>query len=43
MSESKGKAEGQENAPNFVHDLVLEDVQTGKHGGQVVTLSLIHI
>ena len=37
MSESKGKAEGQENAPNFVHDLVLEDLRTGKHGGQVVT------
>jgi glutaminyl-tRNA synthetase len=37
MSEPKGKAEGQENAPNFVHDLVLEDIRTQKHGGRVVT------
>ena len=37
MSEPNGNAEGQENAPNFVHDLVREDLRTGKHGGQVVT------
>ncbi|MGB5502673.1 MAG: glutamine--tRNA ligase, partial [Polyangiales bacterium] len=37
MSEPKGKAGGQENAPNFVHDLVREDLRTSKHGGQVVT------
>ena len=37
MSESKGKAEGQENAPNFIHDLVEGDIRDGKHGGQVVT------
>ena len=37
MSEPKGKAEGQENAPNFVHDLVRDDIRTQKHGGQVVT------
>jgi glutaminyl-tRNA synthetase len=37
MSEPKGKAEGQENAPNFIHDLVREDLRTRKHGGQVVT------
>jgi glutaminyl-tRNA synthetase len=37
MNEPKGKAEGQENAPNFVHDLVREDLRTGKHDGMVVT------
>ena len=37
MSEPNGNAEGQENAPNFVHDLVREDLRAGKHGGQVVT------
>ena len=37
MNEPKGKAEGQENAPNFVHDLVREDLRTNKHGGAVVT------
>ena len=37
MTEPKGKAEGQENAPNFVHDLVREDLRTDKHGGAVVT------
>jgi glutaminyl-tRNA synthetase len=37
MSEPKGKAEGQENAPNFIHDLVETDVRERKHGGQVVT------
>ena len=37
MSERKGNAEGQENAPNFVHDLVREDLKAGKNGGQVVT------
>jgi glutaminyl-tRNA synthetase len=37
MSEPKGKAEGQENAPNFIHDLVLADIREGKHGGRVVT------
>jgi len=37
MNEPKGKAEGQENAPNFVHDLVREDLRTDKHGGVVVT------
>ncbi len=37
MSDPKGKSEGQENAPNFVHDLVLEDIRTHKHGGRVVT------
>ena len=37
MNEPKGKAEGQENAPNFVHDLVREDLRTNKHGGSVVT------
>ena len=37
MNELKGKAEGQENAPNFVHDLVREDLRTNKHGGAVVT------
>ncbi len=37
MSEPKGKAEGQENAPNFIHDLVLTDIREGKHGGSVVT------
>ena len=37
MSEPKGKAEGQENAPNFIHDLVEADIRDGKHGGQVVT------
>lgn len=37
MSEPKGKGEGQENAPNFIHDLVREDLRSRKHGGQVVT------
>ncbi|MGB8331751.1 MAG: glutamine--tRNA ligase/YqeY domain fusion protein [Polyangiales bacterium] len=37
MSEPKGRAEGQENAPNFIHDLVLADIREGKHGGRVVT------
>jgi len=37
MSEPKGKAEGQENAPNFIHELVEADLRDGKHGGQVVT------
>jgi glutaminyl-tRNA synthetase len=37
MSEPKGKAEGQENAPNFIHDLVKADIRDRKHGGQVVT------
>jgi glutaminyl-tRNA synthetase len=37
MNEPKGRAEGQENAPNFVHDLVREDLRTNKHGGSVVT------
>jgi len=37
MNEPKGKTEGQENAPNFVHDLVREDLRTNKHGGAVVT------
>ena len=37
MSEAKGKGDGQENAPNFIHDLVREDIRTGKHGGVVVT------
>jgi len=37
MSEPKVKAEGQENAPNFIHDLVLADIREGKHGGIVAT------
>jgi glutaminyl-tRNA synthetase len=37
MNEPKGKAEGQENAPNFVHDLVREHLRTNEHGGAVVT------
>ena len=37
MSEPKGKVEGQENAPNFIHELVEADLRNGKHGGQVVT------
>jgi glutaminyl-tRNA synthetase len=37
MSEPKGKTEGQENAPNFIHDLVEADIRDGKHGGKVVT------
>ena len=37
MSEPKGKVEGQENAPNFIHELVEADLRDGKHGGQVVT------
>ena len=37
MNEPKGNVEGQENAPNFVHDLVREDLRSGKHGGQLVT------
>jgi len=37
MSQPKGKAEGQENAPNFIHDLVLADIRKGTHGGRVVT------
>jgi glutaminyl-tRNA synthetase len=37
MSEPKGNVEGQENAPNFVHDLIREDLRSGKHGGQLVT------
>lgn len=37
MSEPKGKTQGQENAPNFIHDLVATDIRGGKHGGQVVT------
>jgi glutaminyl-tRNA synthetase len=37
MNDPKGKTEGQENAPNFVHDLVREDLRTNKHGGAVVT------
>ncbi len=37
MNQPSGKAEGQENAPNFVHDLVRDDLRTDKHGGQVVT------
>jgi glutaminyl-tRNA synthetase len=37
MREPKGRAEGQENAPNFIHDLVEADVRDGKHGGRVVT------
>jgi glutaminyl-tRNA synthetase len=37
MSEPKGKTEGQENAPNFIHDLVRADIESGKHGGRVVT------
>ncbi|MGD8826210.1 MAG: glutamine--tRNA ligase/YqeY domain fusion protein [Myxococcales bacterium] len=37
MTEAKGKGDGQENAPNFIHDLVCEDIRSGKHGGVVVT------
>ncbi len=37
MNEPNGRAEGQENAPNFIHDLVREDIRTRKHGGKVVT------
>lgn len=37
MSEAKDKGQGQENAPNFIHDLVREDIRAGKHGGVVVT------
>jgi len=37
MNEPKGKAVGHENAPNFVHELVCDDVDNGKHGGAVVT------
>ena len=37
MNQPSGKAEGQENAPNFVHDLVRDDLRTDKHGGQIVT------
>ena len=37
MNEPKGNVEGQENAPNFVHDLIREDLRSGKHGGQLVT------
>ena len=37
MSEPKGKTQGQENAPNFIHDLVATDIRGGKHSGQVVT------
>ncbi len=37
MSEPKGKTEGQENAPNFIHEVVEADIRDGKHGGQVVT------
>jgi glutaminyl-tRNA synthetase len=37
MNAPKEKVDGQENAPNFVHDLVRDDIGSGKHGGQVVT------
>ncbi len=40
MVESKNTGaagEGQENAPNFVHDLVREHLRTNEHGGRVVT------
>jgi glutaminyl-tRNA synthetase len=37
MNQPSGKAEGQENAPNFVHDLVRDDLRADKHGGQVAT------
>jgi glutaminyl-tRNA synthetase len=37
MSEPKDKPEGEENAPNFIHDLVRKDIADGKHGGRVVT------
>jgi glutaminyl-tRNA synthetase len=37
MSEPKDKPEGEENAPNFIHDLVRKDIQEGKHGGRIVT------
>ena len=37
MSVPKDKAENQENAPNFIHDLVQREVEEGKRGGIVVT------
>jgi glutaminyl-tRNA synthetase len=37
VGEPESTTEGQENAPNFIHDLVREDVRTKKHGGRVVT------
>ncbi len=37
MNVPKGKGENQENAPNFIHELVQKEVQEGEHGGIVVT------
>ncbi len=37
MAEAKTATEGQENAPNFVHELVQDHLREGKHGGRVVT------
>jgi len=37
VGEPESTTEGQENAPNFIHDLVREDIRTKKHGGRVVT------
>jgi glutaminyl-tRNA synthetase len=37
MTEARDEGAGQENAPNFIHDLVREDLRSGKHGGVVVT------
>ena len=37
MGEPQTSVEGEENAPNFVHDLVREHIGEGKHGGRVVT------
>jgi glutaminyl-tRNA synthetase len=37
MSEPKDKPQGEENAPNFIHDLVRKDIEEGKHDGRVVT------
>ncbi len=37
MSVPKDKTEKQEDAPNFIHELVERDVREGKHGGVVVT------
>ena len=37
MNVLKDKTEDQENAPNFVRDLVQKEVQEGRHGGVVVT------
>jgi glutaminyl-tRNA synthetase len=37
MSDAKDEALGQENAPNFIHDMVREAVTRGEHSGLVVT------